>query len=76
MLVQKLQLEHWHRDDQLHGKLAECQAQVVNLQGIVAELSSEAAADMVSLSNAVHCVSGAPTVYTVPPLLTLCFHSS
>jgi len=49
--VQTLDHEHWHNDGQLHSKLAECQAQVVNLQGIVAELSSEAAADMVSLSD-------------------------
>ena len=51
MLVQTLKQENRHRDEQAQGKLAECQAQVANLRGIVAELRSEAAADMVSLSN-------------------------
>ena len=44
MLVQTLEHEH-------NGRLAECRAQVADLQGVVAELRAEAAADMVSLSN-------------------------
>ncbi len=51
MHVQTLEQENQHGVEQAQGKVTECQAQVVNLRAIVAELRSEAAADMVSLSN-------------------------
>ncbi len=44
MLVQTLEQEHC-------GELAECRAQLEDMQGNVAELRSEAPADVVSLSN-------------------------
>ncbi|DBA92279.1 TPA: hypothetical protein ACH3X2_003707 [Trebouxia sp. C0005] len=45
--LQTLECEH-------HGKTAECQAQIVNLQGVVEELRSEAAADMDHNREVVH----------------------
>ncbi len=44
MLVQTLEQEHC-------GELAECRAQLEDMQGNVAELRSEAPADVVTLSN-------------------------